>query len=206
MLEENIGPVPVRVEAGDTPLIWLTNPPIRFGPTFDAGLCAEVLGLDPRDLAGPTPQLFNAGNPTIFVALKDKEAVDRAWLDVRGMTRLKEAYAEPGCVFVFAATDEGAYSRMFAPDYGISEDPATGSATGPLAAYMIKHKLVSGASGSRFVSEQGVKMGRRSLLHVAIRGNAGSEGIDVGGYVTPVAEATMRLSYSTNPERSATLS
>jgi trans-2,3-dihydro-3-hydroxyanthranilate isomerase len=46
---------------------------------------------------------------------------------------------------------------MFAPEHGIAEDPATGSSTGPLAAYMIRHKLVSGQAGMRFVSEQGTK-------------------------------------------------
>lgn len=45
------------------------------------------------------------------------------------------------------------------------------------------------------VSEQGIKMGRRSLLHVHIRGNSGAEGIDIGGYVTPLATATMRLGF-----------
>ena len=82
---------------------------------------------------------------------------------------------------------------MFAPEFGIAEDPATGSATGPLAAYMMKHDLVAAAAGARFVSEQGTKMGRRSLLYVQIVGDEGAEGIDVGGYVAPVAEGTMTL-------------
>ena len=73
-------------------------------------------------------------------------------------------------MFLFTPTAEGAYSRMFAPEYGIAEDPATGSSTGPLAAYMIRHKLVSGQAGTRFISEQGTKMGRRSLLHVEVQG------------------------------------
>jgi trans-2,3-dihydro-3-hydroxyanthranilate isomerase len=82
---------------------------------------------------------------------------------------------------------------MFAPDYGIAEDPATGSSTGPLAAFMLKHGLVSGAAGTRFISEQGTKMKRRSYLHVRLLGDHGQEGIDVGGNVTPVAEAVMRF-------------
>jgi trans-2,3-dihydro-3-hydroxyanthranilate isomerase len=82
---------------------------------------------------------------------------------------------------------------MFAPEYGIVEDPATGSSTGPLASFMMRHGLVSGAPGSHFVSEQGTKMGRRSLLYVHVMGQDGADGIEVGGYVTPVAEATMRL-------------
>jgi hypothetical protein len=58
---------------------------------------------------------------------------------------------------------------------------------------MMRHGLMSCASGTRFVSEQGTKMGRRSVLHVHILGQTGVDGIEVGGYVTPVADATMRL-------------
>jgi trans-2,3-dihydro-3-hydroxyanthranilate isomerase len=82
---------------------------------------------------------------------------------------------------------------MFAPEYGIAEDPATGSSTGPLASYLMKHKLISSAAGTRWASEQGAKMSRRSLLHVQINGDQGAQGIEVGGYVTPVSEATMTL-------------
>jgi len=107
-----------------------------------------------------------------------------------GMKSIKGADSEPVCIFLFAPTPDGAYSRMFAPEYGVSEDAATGSSTGPLAAYMIRHNLVSGEAGTRFVSEQGTKMGRRSLLHVEIHGEGA---IDVGGYVTPLTEAVMTL-------------
>jgi predicted PhzF superfamily epimerase YddE/YHI9 len=54
---------------------------------------------------------------------------------------------------------------------------------------MTRHKLVSGQAGTRFVSEQGTKMGRRSLLHVEVQGE--DDGIYTGGHVTPVAEAVM---------------
>jgi trans-2,3-dihydro-3-hydroxyanthranilate isomerase len=94
---------------------------------------------------------------------------------------------------VFTPTPEGAYSRMFAPEHGVMEDPATGSATGPLAAYMMRHRLAPGRSGTRWISEQGTKMGRRSLLHVNIHGEQGSEGIEVGGYTTPLVDATMTI-------------
>ena len=200
VLEENIGPVAIRVEQGARPLIWLTTPAIEFGPTFDRALCAGALGLSPEDLAHPEPQRLSAGNPTIFVALKDKEAVDRAWLDMSGMKKLKVTDQDPACVFVFAATPQGAYSRMFAPEYGIVEDPATGSSTGPLAAYMIRHNLVSGRAGNRFVSEQGTKMRRRSLLHVHVRGERGVDGIEVGGHVTPLVRAVMQLEIDASRE------
>lgn len=193
-LEEKVGPVPIRVESGERPLIWLTTPPISDGRTFDRERCARALGLEARDLLEVTPQLLSAGNPTIFVAVKDKDAVDRASLERHGMMTLKEGSEESACVFVFTPVPDGAYSRMFAPEFGIVEDPATGSSTGPLAAFMLRHGLVAGAAGTRFVSEQGVKMRRRSFLHVQLHGEQGADGIEVGGYVTPVAEATLTLS------------
>ena len=197
-VEENIGLVPIRVEATPMngpaketrPLIWLTTPPIQYQQTFDRALCARVLGLQLDDLLPPTPQLLTAGNPTIFIALKNKDAVDRAWLDRSGAIELRGGDKRPLCVFIFTPTSEGAYSRMFAPEHGVVEDPATGSSTGPLAAYMSRTGLVS---SPRFISEQGTKMGRRSLLHVEIRGKDGNNEIDVGGYVTPLIEATMTL-------------
>jgi len=82
---------------------------------------------------------------------------------------------------------------MFAPEYGVPEDPATGSSTGPLAVFMMQRHLASNAAGTRFVSEQGTRMGRRSLLHVHIQGENGTGGIYIGGHVTPIIEAVMTL-------------
>jgi len=192
-LDEQVGAVPIRVEPGARPRIWLTTPPIQWGKTFDRALCARALGLDVSDLLDVTPQLVTAGNPNVYIPVKNKGAVDRAWIDMAGLMTLKEPGQEAICIFVFTPTKEGAYSRMFAPEHGVIEDSATGSATGPLAAFMMRNKLVSSAAGTRFYSEQGTKMGRRSILYVQVNGEAGSEGIDVGGYVTPLVDATMRL-------------
>jgi len=144
-LEEKIGAVPIRVDPGERPVIWLSTPAIRYGKTYDRQLCAQVLGLDVKELLEITPQYLSAGNPTIFMGVRDKAAVDRASLDLSGLRALKGGDEEPMCAFVFAPTAEGAYSRMFAPEYGIAEDPATGSSTGPLASFMIKQGLISGA-------------------------------------------------------------
>lgn len=193
VLEERIGPVPVRVDSGRRPMLWLKTPPIGAGREYDPALCAAMLGLEVTDLLGISPQLLNAGNPTLFIALRDQNAVDRAWLDLAGAKQLRGSEPEAFCTFVFTPTADGAYSRMFAPEYGVAEDPATGSSTGPLAAFMIRHGLVASSDGTRFVSEQGTKMGRRSVLHVHIRGQRGLEGIEVGGRVTPVATGLMSL-------------
>jgi trans-2,3-dihydro-3-hydroxyanthranilate isomerase len=193
LLEEEFGPIPLRIEVGTPPLIWLRTPAIHEGRCLDSSLCARRLGLERHDLLAVEPQMLNAGNPTVVVAVKDRSAVDRAWLDLTGLRSLKDVESESFCVFVFTPTPDGAYSRMFAPEYGIPEDPATGSSTGPLAVFMMRRDLVSNAAGTRFVSEQGTKMGRRSLLQVDIQGDSGADGIYVGGHVTPVVEAVMTL-------------
>jgi len=194
LIEESIGAVPVRVESGgDSLRIWLTTPPISFGVRFDRRMCADVLALNESELADSPPQLVSAGNPNIFVALRHPASVDRAWLDFAGVRRLHDGQNSTDCVFVFAPTAAGAYSRMFAPEHGIVEDPATGSATGPLAAYMMRYGFASNKDGTGFISEQGTKMGRRSLLHVRIHGDEGKAGIEVGGGVVPVAQGKLRL-------------
>jgi len=185
------GAIPIRVERGDRPRIWLTTPPIRFEKTLAPAICAKALGLNSAELLDVAPQIVTAGNPLVFVAVKNKEAVDRAQIDMSGLGALRDPGEEPNCVFVFTPTAEGAYSRMFAPELGVMEDPATGSATGPLAAYMMRNKLAPSAAGSRFHSEQGTKMGRRSILYVQINGAEGADGIEVGGYVTPLVDAKM---------------
>jgi trans-2,3-dihydro-3-hydroxyanthranilate isomerase len=195
-LEEKVGPVPIRVEVEgheENPLVWLRTPTIEYGKTYDATTCAGALGLHNTDLLDITPQLLSAGNPTIFVAVKDKAVVDRAWLDMQGVRTIKGSDAEPVCVFVFTPTPEGAYSRVFAPEHRVVEDPATGSSTGPLASFMMRHGLMPTKTGTRRISEQGTKMGRHSVLHILINGEAGCDGIEVGGYVTPVAMGTMTI-------------
>lgn len=193
-IEEAVGSVPVRIERGGEPRLWLTTPPITFGSRFDRHTCADALGLEDDAITSAAPQIVSAGTPFTFVALRDVTSVNRAWLDIVGEHLLHGSTKISDGVFVFAPTPNGAYSRMFAPENGIVEDPATGGATGPLAAYMMRHRYISTASGTRFVSEQGTKMGRRSFLHVHIRGEAGMNGIDVGGSVVPIAEGTLFLS------------
>jgi len=191
VLDEGIGPVPIEAERGPNPMLWLTTPPILDGRRYDRAACAKALGLAPSDLLDAPPQCLSAGNPTVFVGVKSEVLVDSAWLDRAGSQGLQAAGEAPFCVFVFAPRPDGAYSRMFAPEYGIVEDPATGSSTGPLAAFMMRHGLAPTTAGTRLRCEQGTKMGRRSILHVRVRGDRGADGIDVGGHVVPLAEGTM---------------
>jgi trans-2,3-dihydro-3-hydroxyanthranilate isomerase len=191
-LDENVGPVKVRVDRGDDPLLWLTTPPIRTLRTFTCEECAAAIGLSPSDLLANVPcELLTAGNPTIFVALRDAATVDRAAIDSVAICSLAEQTGMPTVIFPFAPVASGAYSRMFAPELGVTEDPATGSSTGPLAAFMMKYGLIGNDDGTSFISEQGTKMGRRSFLHVMIHGKNGSDGIEVGGNVRHIATGSI---------------
>jgi trans-2,3-dihydro-3-hydroxyanthranilate isomerase len=190
LLDEGIGAIPIRIEHGTPPLIWLSTPPVRVGQCYAPALCAKLLGLDAGDLLDLPPQWVSAGNPIAVIAVKSTEAVDRAWLDRAGQQALQGPDATPVCAYVFAPVPGGAYGRMFAPMLGVPEDPATGSAMGPLATFMMQHGLV--ARGARFLCEQGTKMGRRSILHVQT-GVTENAPIDVGGSVAPVIEAVMML-------------
>lgn len=192
-VEENVGPISITVDRGPDPKFWLRTPPLREEAQIEKHIAASLLGLKVSQLLEPSPQIFNAGNPTLFVPVIDRETVDQIAFDTSAWAKFKSSHQSPMCVFAFTPTPQGAYSRMFALDYGLVEDPATGSSTGSLASYMMKHHLVSSKAGTTFHSEQGTKMGRRSILHVLIHGDAGIDGINVGGHVTPLIEGTMTI-------------
>ncbi len=208
VLEEGVGPIPVRVATGSDGAVqfWLTTPPITFGARIDPKPVAAALGLQPNDLlVDVQPEIAGAGPAFLFVAVKNRDVVDRIeMLDYRA---LRAAVPNaPTEVFVFARLEESdeqdgdtyaVYSRMFAPEIGINEDPATGSATGPLAALMMRRGLLPIENGLHMVSEQGTKMGRRSLLHVLIHVNSEDPNaipvIEVGGSVVPIATGEMTV-------------
>lgn len=197
VVEENVGPISISVDSAPSPTsfpkIWLMTPALREGPVVATKTAATLLGLHESQLLDVPPQVLDVGNPTLFIPVSDRETVDRISFDTSAWARFKSEHPGPLCVFAFAPTPEGAYSRMFAPDHGVYEDPATGSSTGPLAFYMMRHQLVSSKAGTAFHSEQGTKMGRRSILHVRIHGEGGVDGVAVGGHVTPLIEGTMSL-------------
>lgn len=143
-------------------------------------------------------QVASSGLRFLYVALNSRAAVDAAALD-RGKlcALLRVLDLEELPVFVFSPTpaDDGAtvYSRMFAPVLGISEDPATGSASGPLGAYLLKYNAVPAKTESRLVSLQAVRMGRPSRIQSALSSHAGVlEEVQVGGEAVVVGEGTIR--------------
>jgi trans-2,3-dihydro-3-hydroxyanthranilate isomerase len=200
VLEEGIGPVEILLEAGAAgpDLVWMRHPPATFGAELpDRPAVADALGLADADLLPGAPiQPASTGSTFVFVPLRDRAAVDRAAADVGKLRRLPGLAAFG--VFVFAVEPGGGarvYSRMFAPHTsGVPEDPATGSASGALGAYLVRHGLVTSGPEARILSEQGTRMGRQSFVHVRgrVRGGELAE-IAVGGQVVPILDGTLRL-------------
>jgi trans-2,3-dihydro-3-hydroxyanthranilate isomerase len=191
-LGENIGPIRVRREGvGADALLWMTTPPVTFGEVFDdRAAIAGALGLSENDLHPKVPvRVAATGVPYVYVGCTDATVVDRAAADARA---LRDALAgrEPMPVFIFAPAGRNRlYSRMFAPHLGTPEDPATGSASGPLAALAVACGLVDRADKVSIVSEQGTQMRRQSFIHVRLEYGASHElpeRIEVGGSVVPV--------------------
>jgi len=144
-------------------------------------------------LPGLPAQIVSAGNPFLYVPLRDSESVDRATLSPGELDRLAPGDEATG-VFFFAPSGATFYSRMLAPGGGVAEDPATGSATGPLGAYLARYGLIEQRDGEAFTNEQGVRMKRRSLIHGILRVDAHGDltRVDIGGSaVIATTAATM---------------
>ena len=191
-LEETVGPVSVRHSKGDD-LVWMKHPPLTFGQVFPHARVATTLGIHEADIVDDIPaQLASTGNPFLFVALQDSAAVDRATPDPSRIRKLLKGSNGHG-VYLFAAVGpQRLYSRMFAVD--TPEDPATGSAAGPLGAFVVKYGLAERASKVQLISEQGTKMLRQSFVHIQLTYSESKdipEQIEVGGGVVPVLSGTL---------------
>jgi trans-2,3-dihydro-3-hydroxyanthranilate isomerase len=192
VLRERVGDVRVAVERTKPTTAWLTTPPVALERTVPREDAAAILGLGTEDVRDALPcQFATAGNPFFYVPLVSKAAVDRAFLDEAALRRLIP-WDRAVAVYLFAQTGEGAYARMFAPALGVPEDPATGSATGPLYRYLAAYGVLP--KRERFVNEQGVAMGRRSVLYVRLQWSGESLGtIEVGGNALLVGEGVLRV-------------
>ena len=195
ILEEKVGPVPVRGEKKNGGVVfWMTHPKLTYGEVLPHSRVAAAIGLKEADIVESVPaQVASTGNPHLYVALRDAHAVDAAVSDHARLQTVLGADSAFG-VFLFAVNGENRlYSRMFSLD--IPEDPATGSASGPLGAFAVRYGLVERAPKVEIVSEQGTKMGRQSFVHIEIGYDDDDADIpsriEVGGSVMPVLKGEL---------------
>jgi trans-2,3-dihydro-3-hydroxyanthranilate isomerase len=192
VLREPVGDVAISIDPGTPATAWLLTPPVTLEATIAPERAASMLGLAAGDVRSDLPpQVAGAGTLLLFVGLRDAAAVDRAVLDEAAVRATPGLEAIVG-VYVFAQTNGGAYARMFAPMSGIAEDPATGGATGPLYAYLARYGAL--ARQTHFVNEQGVAMGRRSVLRVRVAWDGDRLGrIEVGGGAVLAGEGRLNV-------------
>ncbi|MBV9789994.1 MAG: PhzF family phenazine biosynthesis protein [Chloroflexi bacterium] len=196
VFEETIGPVRVRFQRdADNLIIWMQHGAPQWGPIFEQrAILAQALGLDESDLADLPAQVVSTGVPFLFVPVRNLEAARRIQFDPKPLLPLFGD--QPISVFTLTTETERAtstvHSRMFAPHtFAIAEDPATGGASGPLGAYLVRYGLVPVTAKTRIVSEQGLEMGRPSFITIEVttEGDAITD-IWIGGQAVPVAEGT----------------
>lgn len=200
---EGVGPVPVTVRgSGARPAmsqLSVAKLP-EWGPAPPASeTLAALLSLDPHDVlddAQDEPAGLSCGVPFLFVPLKSIDAVRRARINWEWWNHaLRSYWAE--AVFLFSYETEAAgsavHARMFAPAFGIDEDPATGSAAAAFAGYLARrHGLQAGSATWRI--EQGFEMGRPSHIEVeadAVGGRLAA--VRVGGSSVIVASGTLNV-------------
>jgi trans-2,3-dihydro-3-hydroxyanthranilate isomerase len=163
-------------------------------------LIVRAAGVDPEAhrRTGLPIEEISCGVPYLLLPLASRADVDAASADVPTLRRIKSAFpADHTGIYLFstepAGDDVTAYARMFAPGLGIAEDPATGSACGPLGCYLVRHGLVATARPGWIVSWQGVAMGRPSRIHVMIAQDATGavSRVQVGGEAVQVAQGEL---------------
>jgi trans-2,3-dihydro-3-hydroxyanthranilate isomerase len=199
----NVGPTPVELtwSGGRLVFAWMDQQPPEFRtPATPADDIVKSIGLTPDAVPDGLPvEEISCGTNFIVVPLKSRAAVDAAEPDLARMRQLQSAF--PGgrsAVFLFSTEpvdrDVTAYSRMFAPGFGVTEDPATGGASGPLGSYLVKHGMAGQAEVAEMISLQGVKMGRPSRIHIRITSTgARITRVQVGGTAVRVATGDLDL-------------
>jgi trans-2,3-dihydro-3-hydroxyanthranilate isomerase len=209
VLEEQVGPVPVTIDEQSGGALFLELSAARapeFRPlTIDPETFAPPLNLRPTDFDRSFPAgIVSCGNPFVILPLKNADALRRARLNPEAWLRLVATGAlgttEPNWTeHVYPITNDLSVRpadlrvRMFGVANGIIEDPATGSAAASLAAHLAMHATQPDGT-LRWTVEQGIELGRRSLLYLAADKTRGDVmAVRVGGYAVTVSEGELTV-------------
>ena len=181
------GDVPVEVDLVNRRATMHQLPPAFSNPFGDRAAVAAGAGLEPGDLIDELPIVaVSTGIAHLMVPVRDEATLRRAERSSRACNDVCEA-ANAEALYLFAVRGGGdVMARMFDRSMAIGEDPATGSAAGPLGAYLSRHGL-AGMPGRAMVS-QGEMVGRPSFLQVDVVPEGGSWAIAVSGGVRLMGE------------------
>jgi len=192
-LGERVLPVAIASEAGAPLRVAMTQDKPRFGDklTDRAGL-AHALGLDTSDfdVEGLEAQAVYTGATHLLAPVRTLSALERVRVDAGLLVALARPLGCQGAYLFSLETREpgsAAHARAFFPGIGIAEDPATGSAAGPLGALLASRRLIP--EGAWMVIEQGDEIGRPSRIEVRVSGDQ----VEVAGRSVIVAEGKLFL-------------
>jgi trans-2,3-dihydro-3-hydroxyanthranilate isomerase len=198
ILASPVARIILRLKAGDIPVtfgevLWMRQLPPTFGRTLDPTSVASALNLERADLHERYPvQEVSTGLPALIVPLKTLDALQRCRVDRDRYFELVENI-EAGNILVFCPEPHESAdlsARMFAPGLGVSEDPATGSANGCLAGYLVEHRYL-GTDSIDVRVEQGYEIDRPSLLCLQATRDKDEIRVHVGGKVQMVAKGEL---------------
>ncbi len=184
-IETGRGTIPVQLEREGPRIVFgrMAQPLPSIAPFARAEELLAVLGVESQ----LPVELYDNGVPHVFVALASEAEVAALQPDIQRLSDF-------GAVGINCIAGDGLHwkSRMFGPGLGMAEDPATGSAAGPLALHLARHGRI--AFGDEIEIVQGVEIGRPSKLFARVDGSAEAvERIDVGGSAVVVARGEFRL-------------
>lgn len=190
-------PVDLLVRGGLVEKVVMTqSPPVFYEPVTEPGPLAEALGIPDSDFATPDwpIQMVSTGLKMVIVPLRSLKAVRRVSPRMDLVRAVGEIY---GSRMFYVFTRETldplctTHARLIAPDL-THEDPATGSASGSLGAYLVKHRLLPPAPVVRVVNEQGHAVGRPSRIEIDVESEYdGISAVKVGGPVVWLGQGTI---------------
>jgi trans-2,3-dihydro-3-hydroxyanthranilate isomerase len=187
-LETGVGTVPVKLDRDETGRIIfgrMEQPLPTVEPYEPEGELLDALGVERSELP---VEVYDNGLRFVYVALASEADVAALKPD---FARLGDLPAALG-FNTFAGSDSKWKTRMFAPGGGVAEDPATGSAAGPLAVHLARHGRI--AFGDEIEISQGAEIGRPSTLFARVEGSPERiERVEVGGSAAVVARGEFRL-------------
>jgi trans-2,3-dihydro-3-hydroxyanthranilate isomerase len=187
-LETGAGLVPIVLERDGDRLVFgrMRQPIPTWEPYERAGELLAALG---TDFSGLPVELYRNGPPHVYVQLASEEAVASLRPDMAALADLAVA------VNCFAGRGHSWKTRMFYPSAGVPEDPATGSAAGPLAIHLARHGRIG--FGEQIEIRQGAEIGRPSVLYATVTGEGDRiDSVEVGGTALIVAEGRFRVTPS----------
>jgi trans-2,3-dihydro-3-hydroxyanthranilate isomerase len=205
-LNYQVGQIPVDLNyVDDEPdILWMHQQQPKFYEPLPIEMFANVIGVNPTDIDSDYPiEPVSTGLPFIIVPLKTLAAVQQAKLNL-DLYDNAVANLPAQAILVFCREtidpDRQLHVRVFTECFGIPEDPATGSANGCLAAYLAKHEYF-GSSKVDITVEQGVELGRASLLYLRaqylpVGGASPLENqcpVSIGGRVVKIAKGEFIL-------------